>query len=109
MLVMKFGGTSVGNAERIGEVADIVGSRDDRIVVVVSAMSGTTNSLIEAARLAAEGLQASYGKITEDLVSRHLHTVHDLLGDSSEGPGVIRFIEDRIHELDRLFGSIAVL
>ena len=45
MKVLKFGGTSVGSAERIRHVADLV-SREDNIIVL-SAMSGTTNSLVE--------------------------------------------------------------
>ena len=49
-LVLKFGGTSVANSERIARVADIVaaGRAETRaIAVVVSAMSGTTNQLVE--------------------------------------------------------------
>ena len=54
MIVHKFGGTSVGSAERLRHVADIVApSPDPHRVVVVSAMSGTTNALIGAARAAA--------------------------------------------------------
>lgn len=53
-VVMKFGGTSVGSSERIGEVAKRVARHikktGDRVVVVVSAMSGETNRLIELAR-----------------------------------------------------------
>lgn len=48
MKVMKFGGTSVGSAERIRHVADLVSSRGKNIIVL-SAMSGTTNSLVEIA------------------------------------------------------------
>ena len=54
---MKFGGTSVGDAACIGRVAQIVkeASREGPIVVVVSAMSGVTNQLIEAAKRAEAG------------------------------------------------------
>ena len=48
MLVLKFGGTSVGSAARIKEVANLINTSDKK-VVVLSAMSGTTNSLIEIA------------------------------------------------------------
>ena len=48
MKVLKFGGTSVGSAERIKEVARLIKS-DDRQIVVLSAMSGTTNSLVQIA------------------------------------------------------------
>ena len=46
MKVLKFGGTSVGSAERMRAVADLV-RRGGRNVVVLSAMSGTTNTLVE--------------------------------------------------------------
>jgi aspartate kinase len=55
-LVLKFGGTSVANLERIAHVADIVAARRAEtraMAVVVSAMSGTTNQLVEWARGAA--------------------------------------------------------
>lgn len=48
MKVMKFGGTSVGSAERIRNVASLVGNAGKNLVVL-SAMSGTTNSLLEIA------------------------------------------------------------
>jgi len=48
MIVLKFGGTSVGSADRIKEVAKLVNTTDKKIVVL-SAMSGTTNSLVDIA------------------------------------------------------------
>ena len=48
MLVLKFGGTSVGSAERMKEVAELINTPETKIVVL-SAMSGTTNSLVEIA------------------------------------------------------------
>lgn len=47
MKVMKFGGTSVGSPERMKSVASMVANSDKQVFVVLSAMSGTTNSLIE--------------------------------------------------------------
>lgn len=46
MKVLKFGGTSVGSAQRIKNVASIVCDQEQKIVVL-SAMAGTTNSLVE--------------------------------------------------------------
>lgn len=48
MKVLKFGGTSVGSAERIRHVADLVSTRGKNIIVL-SAMAGTTNTLVEIA------------------------------------------------------------
>ena len=57
MIVMKFGGTSVGDAERIRQVVEIVRGRlARRPVVVVSAQSGVTNILIELAGAAVAGV-----------------------------------------------------
>ncbi|HIE54461.1 MAG TPA: aspartate kinase, partial [Chromatiaceae bacterium] len=53
LIVQKYGGTSVGSVERIQVVAEKVKARHDRgdqVVVVVSAMSGETNRLVELAR-----------------------------------------------------------
>ncbi len=47
MKVMKFGGTSVGNPQRIKDVCKLITAGDDANFVVLSAMSGTTNSLVE--------------------------------------------------------------
>lgn len=57
LIVMKFGGTSVGSAERMQNVAELVKehSRRAEIVVVVSAMGGVTDMLIRAATEASRG------------------------------------------------------
>lgn len=57
MLVMKFGGTSVGNAAAIRQTADILASHagNGRVVAIVSAMSGITNALLATAEAAASG------------------------------------------------------
>lgn len=57
MRVMKFGGTSMGGAERIRGVAEIVAAavREDRVVAVVSAVAGVTNLLLDSAAAAATG------------------------------------------------------
>ena len=47
MKVMKFGGTSVGTPQRMKEVAQLVAKSGEQVFVVLSAMSGTTNSLVE--------------------------------------------------------------
>lgn len=49
MKVMKFGGTSVGSADRMKSVAQLVSKSGEPTLVVLSAMSGTTNSLVEIA------------------------------------------------------------
>ena len=56
MIVMKFGGSSVKNAERISNVASIVKSRlSQKPIIVVSALGGITDLLIDTANAAREG------------------------------------------------------
>ena len=56
MKILKFGGTSVGSAERMRHVADLISSRGCNMVVL-SAMSGTTNTLVEIAEYLQKGNQ----------------------------------------------------
>lgn len=112
MLVMKFGGTSVGNAELIAAVARIIQDAeadDDQIVVVVSAMEGVTDSLTAAARAAAEGRDEVYQDIKARLLAKHLSLVDKLIGDENDRLDVGGMVEDRLHDLERLCRSIAVL
>ncbi len=55
MKVMKFGGTSVGKPERMHEVAKLITSDDESKIVVLSALSGTTNALVEISNSLAQG------------------------------------------------------
>lgn len=76
MLVMKFGGTSVGSAERIQAVADIIKDRfSKKPVVIVSAVAGVTNSLIE---LAKENKREIKLEMLEALIEHHRGIANDL-------------------------------
>ena len=80
MIVVKFGGTSVGDAEAIARSAGIVRSRLARHpVVVVSALAGTTNRLIEITEHASAGQLIVALSIIEELRGRHFAAVDDLL------------------------------
>jgi aspartate kinase len=122
MIVHKFGGTSVGCARRFASVVDIVlrhhglasqgseaGGPAQPCAIVVSAMDGVTDRLIAGARAASDGRDIVYRKIKADLLSRHLTVVEELLDDSRDRLKVAGFIEDQLHELERLYRSIAVL
>jgi aspartate kinase len=73
MIVCKFGGTSVGDAEAIARTASIVRGRLDRKpVVVVSALGGTTNVLLQIAEQSARGQLIGALSAVESLRDRHL-------------------------------------
>ena len=72
MIVMKFGGTSVEDAAAIDRSCAIVGERIARKpLVVVSALGGATNGLLEAGGLAARGEVAKATEIINKLEGRH--------------------------------------
>src|SRR3989442_9559159 len=72
MIVMKFGGTSVEDAAALDRSANIVGQRLSRKpFVVVSALGGATNNLLEAGSLAARGESAKAMEIADRLEKRH--------------------------------------
>src|SRR5579863_9751374 len=81
--VMKFGGTSVGDAARIRSAAGIAaeGSKERAVVVVVSAMSGVTNTLIAAAGKAATGDEAAAEALTRALQEKHHEAISQLISD----------------------------
>ena len=84
--VMKFGGTSVGNAECMERAARIIaqGARDGRCVAVVSAMSGVTNRLIEAAKIAQKGDAGSATGMLEGLRAQHEKALSSLVSGVEE-------------------------
>lgn len=77
MKVLKFGGTSVGNAQRIRAVARLVNDGQTKIVVL-SAMAGTTNQLLEITNLLRQGKQADAARLIQDMELNYLLTCNDL-------------------------------
>lgn len=55
MKILKFGGTSVGKPERMHAVADLVSRQEDTVMVILSALSGTTNALVEIGQSLSQG------------------------------------------------------
>ena len=110
MIVAKFGGTSVGDATAIRRTAAIVQGRLDRgPVVVVSALAGTTNTLLSAAEQAAAGhLVAAITQI-EALRERHLLTTRELIGAGADGEDVAAEISMMFDELAHLAEALSVL
>lgn len=102
MIVCKFGGTSVGDAEAIARTASIVASRRERQpVVVVSALGGATNQLLQIAEQAAKGQLIGALRAVEGLRDRHLAETQRLLGDAEA--------DDVATELSAMFDELAAL
>jgi aspartate kinase len=111
-LVMKFGGTSVGSAKPIGRAADIVQQYTqqwDRLVIVVSAISGVTDALTTSARAAAAGDDQAYRAIVAELRTRHHQAADALLIQSSERVQLLATVDKFLDELAAFCYSIHIL
>jgi bifunctional aspartokinase / homoserine dehydrogenase 1 len=112
LLVMKFGGTSVGGAPAIGALCEIV--RDQRAAwgqaaVVVSAMSGVTDTLIRGATTAADGDRETYSQLAQGLREKHAAALAELLGDTQDARAIRGQIEALIDEFALLCHSVGVI
>ncbi|QDA58864.1 aspartate kinase [Hymenobacter jejuensis] len=98
MKVLKFGGTSVGSAERMRAVAELIQS-DERRIVVLSAMSGTTNALVNIARLLYDGDTTAATYQTEILRQHYLMVARELLPNEAH-------VTDAITQVDARFRAV---
>jgi len=101
---MKFGGTSVGDADCIRRASEIVSAaaKECSVVVVVSAMSGVTNRLIKAAQQSAEGHQEEALGLAMALRDQHFSAAEVLVKDASQSG-------ELIGELNVICGDVASL
>ncbi len=110
MIVVKFGGTSVGDAPAVERAAAIVRTKLARKpVVVVSALGGTTSALLALAEQAAEGQLIGAMAAVEALRDRHLAQAHELLGAGDAGTDVVGEMSASFDELASLAGALSVL
>ncbi|MFQ6101396.1 MAG: aspartate kinase [Anaerolineae bacterium] len=111
-LTVKFGGTSVGSTAAIRQAAEIVQTQAqkwDRLVVVVSAMSGVTDALINSAQAAASGDDKTYRAIVADLRVRHHGVVDALLPQDGERVQLLAQVDKFMDELAAFCYSIHIL
>jgi aspartokinase/homoserine dehydrogenase 1 len=101
MVILKFGGTSVGSPGALRNIISILNDPDHREkegIAVVSALSGVTDSLINQARLAEEG-DASYASGLRELRERHVNMAAAFLSGSD--------MEAALADMDKLFGELS--
>src|SRR5512144_2947823 len=102
LLVMKFGGTSVGGAAAIESLAAITCDQRaawGQVVVVVSAMSGVTDLLIEGAKTAAGGDRLTYLGIARQLRDKHAAALAELVGPPDAAQTESATVGDEIEQL----------
>ena len=78
MKVMKFGGTSVGSPKRIKEVSSLITETGEPIFIVLSAMSGTTNSLVEISNYLYKKNPDGANEIINSLENKYMFHVEEL-------------------------------
>jgi len=111
LCVMKFGGTSVGDATCIRRAAEIVkaAAAKQPVVAVVSAMSGVTNRLIEAARHAEAGEEKNLHSLIEALREQHESAAKGLINDATKRKAIVAACAATLEELTRLLHGTALL
>lgn len=107
---MKFGGTSVGNAERMERVAEIIREHASQaeIVVVVSAMGGVTDMLIRAATEASRGDREHWKSVRQELARRH-REVADRLLSAGEQAAVLPRLAEHVNQFENLCSGFSLV
>ncbi len=110
MIVVKFGGTSVGDADAIKRSAEIVRGRLDRSpIVVVSALGGATNALLAVGEQSAKGHLIGALRGVETLRDRHLTECDNLLGKTAEADEIAGELSAMFDELAHLAEALSTL
>ncbi len=108
-IVMKFGGTSVGTGENIRHVADLVSqyiNDDCRVAVVVSALAGVTNNLIEVACQAKKSDEKNIETFTKTLLQKHQEAISTAIRNKQIQKEVAQITEKTISELEKVLTGI---
>jgi aspartate kinase len=108
-IVMKFGGTSVATGENIRRVANIVADsvkKDRRVIVVVSALSGVTNQLVEEAEQAKKKDEKQIQEFTKNLVDKHTAVAAKAIMNAGIRKEVAQVIEKTVDELEKVLTGI---
>ncbi len=110
LVVMKFGGTSVGNADRMESVGKIIAAhaQEAEVVVVVSAMGGVTDMLIRAAKEASQGDRRHWKGARQELARRHREVADRLLPPAEQATVLPRLAEE-LENLENLCSGFSLV
>jgi bifunctional aspartokinase / homoserine dehydrogenase 1 len=110
MITMKFGGTSVGNIERLENVVSIIQENlSTHPVVVASAMSGVTDMLLDTATSALQRDDHRVKRIIDELMERHFNIVNSLVKDSELREALILHDKQLFEQLTSLCLGVSLL
>ncbi|KAA6351482.1 Bifunctional aspartokinase/homoserine dehydrogenase 1 [termite gut metagenome] len=108
MKILKFGGTSVGSVSSILNVKKIIESSSKPIIVVVSALSGITDKLIDTSKMSATGNPA-YENEYREIVQRHVDLIKEIIPAGNAQTGVQQQIGELLNELKDIFQGINLI
>lgn len=108
MKVIKFGGTSVGSANSILSVKRIVEAVEEPVIVVVSALGGITDKLINTSKMAAAG-DAAYENEFREIVYRHVEMIKEVIPAGEGQVELQRQIGELLNELKDIFQGIYLI
>jgi len=112
MLVMKFGGTSVGTAERMQGVLELARDahrKKKKPVIVLSAMSGMTNALIDGAKKAVDRDLKGALKIAASINDNHIQAIESLFAKSDLAMSLLQDVQQQMQELEILYKGVSYL
>ncbi|MFT7031276.1 MAG: aspartate kinase, partial [Marinoscillum sp.] len=105
MKVMKFGGTSVGSPERMQEVAQIISRVEGKKIVVLSAVSGTTNILVSISEACQKGDLEGAKAISYELRDKYFDFIKTLFGTSDTFQSNKSFVDQVFDHIDQLISE----
>lgn len=108
MKVMKFGGTSVGSVKSILSVKQIVEAASEPVIVVVSALGGITDKLINTSKMAAEG-NANYESEYREIVRRHEEMIREVIPQGEARRSLEHQVGVLLCELKNIFQGIYLI
>ena len=108
MKVMKFGGTSVGSAESILNVRKIVEASEEPVIVVVSALGGITDQLINTSRQALEG-DSRYLDSYNQMVKRHHQMIDAVIPDTDKQVSLLKIVDTLLDELKSIYQGVYLI
>ena len=110
MIVMKFGGTSVGSLERIRTAASVVrDAKESDPIVILSAMAGVTDKLIDAGDKATRGRGAEVARSVSSIREMHDAVISELIRDAGARETLGSELEPIWEEMQKVFTGVLLL
>lgn len=110
MKVMKFGGTSVGSVNSILNLKEIVetAAKNERLIVVVSALGGVTDKLLKTANLAVDG-NLAFNEEFQEIITRHHELVDAIIPDENKRTELLAEVDMLLNELGNIYQGLALI